>query len=128
MGDSFIAKNATVTFDTTDFDSAVTCTTDFTIDITSTVDEFNCFGGDGWTTRLQGAKSWSASWTSSLDDTIGINLALTVGTSGTLVIDTVDGKSYTGTAIITGSSPSGDATTRAVVSWTADGNGALVEA
>lgn len=127
MGDSYIAKNALVTFDGTDFTSAVTDTTDFNLDITSTTDEYVPFGGDGWTSRLQGVKSASYSWTSSLDKTLGINLALTVGTSGELIIDTVDGKTYTGNAIITGASISGDAQTRALVSWTADSNGALVE-
>jgi len=97
------------------------------MDITSSVDEFNRMGGDGWTERIESSKSVSYSWTTNLSIADGIDLDNTVGTEGTLVFDTIDGLAYTSEVIITGATPSGDSTTIASVAWTADANGDVTE-
>lgn len=121
---SFIAKNATVTFVGSSIASM--CIKDVSFEVASSTDKFTCMGSD-WESTLAAVKSWTASWETTLDDTVGIDLSNTVGVSALLTINTVDGLSYSGTAIITGASVSGPRETHATVSWSSEGTGAFTE-
>ena len=123
----FICDSGTMVFVGSDIGSM--CLNSATIDVNCETVSYQCMAAVGnWVESAAGAKSWTCSFETALDDTIGLDIALTVGVSASLTFDTVDGLAYSGTAIITTASINAPVGEYATVSWTATGSGALSEA
>jgi len=122
----FICDSGTLTFVGSSISAM--CLNNVTIDIAVELVDYQCMADVGnWQSAASGTKSWTCSFETALDDTVGIDLANTVGVEAVLTFDTVDGLAYSGLAIITGSSINAPVDDYATVSWEATGNGPLTE-
>ncbi|MCK4260432.1 MAG: hypothetical protein KAX49_15760 [Halanaerobiales bacterium] len=104
------------------------CLNNVSLDISTDTVNYICMGDASWQSAAASTKSWTCSFETALDDTVGLDLANTIGSSGAFTFDTVDGLGYTGTAIITSISLNAPADDYATVSWEATGTGAISEA
>jgi len=126
----FVCDSGTLAFVTDPVNgiSLALCISSVTVDISVDTVDYQCMGDNSWKSSAAATKSWEVTFESALDDTIGVDLADTIGVSGALTFDTVDGLAYSGTAIITGISINAPVDDYASVSWTATGTGAITEA
>lgn len=122
----FVCNSGTLTIVGTSI--ADLCFNSVSVDISVDTVSYTCMGDGSWQSAAAGSRSWSCSFETALDDTIGVDLANTIGASGSLTFDTVDGLAFNGTAIITSISVSAPNDDYATVSWEATGTGALTEA
>ncbi len=107
------------------FSGAVTLMTDWSIDWTIDVAESTSMADVSWKTYLGGFPDWTATITGRLNDA---GFDCTINEAGTLVITAISGETFTGAAICTGINPSADKDDVAGVSYTFQGNAALVPA
>lgn len=127
----FVCNSGTIEFvtDPVNAISLALCINNVTVDISADTVDFNCMGDTGnWANSASATKSWTVSFETALDDTIGVDLADTIGVTGALTFDTVDGLAYSGNAIINSISINAPVDDFATVSWEATGTGALTEA
>ena len=122
----FVCDSGTLTIVGTSISSL--CLNNVSIDISADTVDYSCMGDGSWQSAAAGTKSWTCSFETALDDTVGVDLSNTIGESGALTFDTVDGLGYTGTAIITSIGISAPVDDYATVSWEATGTGAIAEA
>jgi predicted secreted protein len=107
---------------------ATMCLNNATVDLSADTISYQCMGASGnWQANAPGPLSWTCSFESALDDTVGIDLTNTIGQEAQLTFDTVDGPAYIGNAIITSVSINAPVDDYATVSWEATGNGQLAE-
>lgn len=121
----FVVKNGTLSVSGTSISSLEL--NNVTVDATAAVHNYEVMG-EAWLVQTGGVKSWSASAETAYDTAIGIDLTNTIGESGTLSFDTVDGKTLSGTVIIESASVSAPVDGYATVSWSFQGSSALGEA
>lgn len=121
----FVVKNGTLSVSGTSITSLEL--NNVTVDVTAAVHNYEVME-EAWLVQVGGVKSWSASAETAYDTVIGIDLANTIGESGTLSFDTVDGLTLSGTVIIESASVSAPVGGYATVSWSFQGSGALGEA
>ena len=124
----FVCENGTLQFsNSVKFDDGSWCLNNVSVDISSDTVDYKCMGNDGWADSFAGTKSCSFSWETALDSVDGIDLDNTIGESGTLNFDTVDGLSYSATVIITSIGISAPTDDVATVSWEATCDGEITE-
>ena len=122
----FVCDSGTLTIVGTSISNL--CLNNVSIDISADTVDYSCMGDGSWQSAAAGTKSWTCSFETALDDTIGVDLSNTIGESGALTFDTVDGLAYAGTSIITSIGISAPVDDYATVSWEATGTGAITEA
>ena len=122
----FVCDSGTLTIVGTSISSL--CLNNVSIDISADTVDYSCMGDGSWQSAAAGTKSWTCSFETALDDTVGVDLSNTIGESGALTFDTVDGLGYTGDCIITSIGISAPVDDYATVSWEATGTGAIAEA
>lgn len=124
----FVCSNGTLSFsNSVDYADGSWCLNNVSIDISSDVVSYSCMGGDGWVENIASTKSASFSWETALDTVDGVDLDNTIGESGTLTFDTVDGLTYSASVIITSISISAPNDDTATVSWEATCDGQITE-
>ncbi|MCK4260433.1 MAG: hypothetical protein KAX49_15765 [Halanaerobiales bacterium] len=124
----FVCLNGTLVFSNSlDFADGSWCLNNVTIDISADTVNYPCMGVDGWTDSLASTKSATFSWETALDSVDGIDLDNTIGKSGILIFDTVDGGSYNATVIITSANINAPVDDVATVSWEAICDGDIEE-
>lgn len=121
-----VCSSGTLTITGTSISSL--CLNNVTVDVNADLVNYLCMGDSGWQSSAASTKSWSVSFETALDDTIGVDLSNTIGESGNLTFDTVTGLAFSGTAIITSISVNAPVDDYATVSWEATGTGAITEA
>jgi len=125
----FVCDSGTLTITGTQIENL--CLNNVSIDISADTVSYLCMGDSSWQSSAAGTKSWTCSFETALDDTLGVDLTNTIGEAGTLTFETTDGLAYTSItngAIITSISISAPSDDYATVSWEATGTGALGEA
>ena len=122
----FVCSNGTVSF-LGSFISSMDITNIF-IDILAEAVPYKLMGTEGnYLTNQPGTKSWSATFESAFDTALGVDLDDTVGVIATVILNTVDGKAYTGKGIITTASISAPVADYATVSWALVGTSSINE-
>lgn len=126
----FVCDAGTVSFVTDPINdiSLALCISSVTVDVSADTVDYLCMGDGSWQSAAAATKSWTVSFESALDDTIGVDLANTIGATGALIFDTVDGLAYNGNAIVTSIGINAPVDDYATVSWEMTGTGALTEA
>ena len=123
MTDRFIVKEGLLTFANGDFSSGCWAVTSFTAEITAEVAQLFHMCDGGWAETVFSNKTATVSWETAYNATDGIDLDNTVGEEAYLLFETIDGKNYHGSVIITSASISAPRQDIAMVSWSATCNG-----
>ena len=123
----FVCQNGVLYCDGTDFESGFLNLTDVNIDITASEASITVMGNDGWGEVLSTVKEATFSWTTALDDTLGVDLDATLGESCSLFFDSVDGTAYSAVVVITSISISTSPEEISMVNWEATCDGILIE-
>ena len=122
----FICKQGTVAFGTVWAAEALEVV-DITTDIQCDTSQFEYMSAAQWASVDPSQLSWSGGCTVALDATNGIKLASLLAQTLSIVVDTVDGPTLTGNAVVSRIVINCDVTDTATAEISWEGSGALTE-
>lgn len=122
----FVVKNGKMFLDSSAFSNSAWDINNVTVDVNVSIASYEVMT-EAWLEQCAIISKGTFTWETAYDDTLGIDLNNTIGTTASLFFDSADGLSLSCQAVIQSANISGPVDGYSTVTWTGESDGIIIQ-